>query len=121
MTHAEATMDIQVDWEESPTAKAHLNLAAYAKQEEERLAAKDPQDLATQLLEGAVPLTRVPMFSLSTKNLAPFALSSEAKHLLSRVDGCSSLQEILAGTSTPLQEGLRTFADFSRRGVVRLR
>jgi hypothetical protein len=66
------------------------------------------------------PMDRVVMQTLETSQLRWLGLDHRSGFLLSRVDGVSTVEEILDICGMPRLEALKTLADLLERGAIRL-
>lgn len=65
-------------------------------------------------------LTQIPVAALNDAGMRWLGLDHRAGFLLSRIDGVSSVEEILDVSSMPRLEGLKTIAELLERGAIAL-
>jgi hypothetical protein len=117
MIRVPTTIEIPVEFDdvdERPTARAAYDISAFARESDVHL--------RTVAANERPLLDRVPVFALSANvNLSTLGLPADQRQLLSRVDGLSSVRQILRHSPQPIHEGVRGMSTLLRLGLVRLR
>ncbi len=90
----------------------HAEASRYARSSRERL-----EQLFTSRLG---PLSRIPRVAIPDHEIRWLGLDHRAGFLLSRVDGCHTLEEILDVSGMPRLEALKTLSELVGAGTVRL-
>jgi hypothetical protein len=94
--------------QESPTSPANVDLTALA-----RGSGSFPVD-------ASVPLDAIPALAIDRNEAHRYDLSTYESLLITRMDGVSTLMQIVSDGLMPADEGSRLLAKLVRRGIARL-
>jgi len=99
---------------------AELIIGYQPDNEQAQRCAEQSRDRLEQLYVSKIgPLDRVPVLLISNADMLWLGLDHRSAFLLSRIDGISTVEEVLDICGMPRLEGLKTFNELQNRGAIR--